>query len=283
MRQRLTRSKSRSATTNDNDSSRVPEFQGQVSEYLYVYCAVEGKPAAWPDVGMPEGQRPRAIRVDDRISLVVSDVSAAVYHTDALESKLADLDWVAVAGAAHHAVVDALAEAGDVVLPFRLFTIFSTEARARATFAEAKAAIERAFDRVRGRQEWVLRISKPDPSRAPAPLASGTAPATGTGFLRAKADARREALARAERVRQDAAASFDELAKLADAATSRPVDPAGNLLCDGAFLVKPARVADLRDALTRSAERLLGDGCPVSLTGPWPPYSFASMDATNHG
>ena len=254
-----------------------------MSEYLYVYGAVEGTPGALPSVGMPEGQRPRSLPLDDRMSLVVSDVSAAVYHTDALESKLADLDWVAAAGAAHHAVVDALAEAGDVVLPFRLFTIFSTEDRARATFAEAKTGMAHAFDRVRGRQEWVLRIGKPDPSRVPAPLATGTAPATGTGFLQAKADARREAVARAERVRQDAAAAFDELAGLADAATSRPVDPAGNLLCDGAFLVQPTRVPDLRDALTRSAKRLLGDGCPVSLTGPWPPYSFASFDVTADG
>ena len=253
-----------------------------MSEYLYVYCAVEGKPGALPDVGMPEGHRPRALPLDGKASLVVSDVPAAIYHTDALESKLADLDWVAAAGAAHHAVVDALAEAGDVVLPFRLFTIFSTEAMARSTLAEAKAGMARAFDRVRGRQEWVLRIGKPDPSRVPAPLATGT-PATGTGFLQAKADARRKARARTERVRQDAAAAFDELARLADAATSRPVDPAGNLLCDGAFLVRPAHVADLRDALIGSAERLLGDGCPVSFTGPWPPYSFASLDVHADG
>ena len=49
---------------------------------------------------------------------------------------------------------------------------------------------------------------------------------------------------------------------------------------DAALLVPPARVETVRDALTRSAERLLRDGCPVSLTGPWPPYSFASMDAS---
>jgi hypothetical protein len=249
-----------------------------VSEHVYVYCAVEGVPGALPGVGMPEGGLPRVVAVGDGVSLIVSDVTSTVYNAESLEPKLADLDWVAAAGAAHHAVVDALAEAGHVVLPFRLFTIFSTDAIAIATFTQAQAALGRAFDRVRGRQEWVLRIGKPDPARAPAsPLPAATA-ATGTGFLRAKADARRESAARAARVRQDATASFDALAQLADAATSRPVDPGGNLLCDGALLVPPARVDALREVLTRSAERLLRDGCPVSLTGPWPPYSFASMD-----
>ncbi len=140
----------------------------------------------------------------------------------------------------------------------------------------------RAFDRVRGRQEWVLRIGKPDPARAPGVQANAPA-SSGTGFLRAKADARREELARAERVKHDALTSFEALAKLADAATSRPVDPAGSLLCDGALLVPPSRVEAVREALTRSAERLLRDGCPVSLTGPWPPYSFASLDAPVDG
>jgi hypothetical protein len=232
---------------------------------------------------MPDGGAPRTLALYGAVALVVSDVPSATYNAEALEPKLSDLDWVAAAGAAHHAVVDALAEAGYVVLPFRLFTIFSNDAKALTTFAHAQVAMGGALDRVRGRQEWVLRIGKPDPARATAPPATDTSPATGTGFLRAKADARREALARAERVRQDATSSFDALAQLADAATSRPVDPGGNLLCDGAFLVQPARVTALRDALTRSAERLLREGCPVSLTGPWPPYSFASMEAPANG
>lgn len=254
-----------------------------MSEHVYVYCAIEGMPNALPAEGMPDGGVPRTLPLHGTVSLIVSDVPSAIYNAESLEPKLSDLDWVAAAGAAHHAVVDALAESAPVVLPFRLFTIFSNEAKALATFSQAQEAMDRVFDRVRGRQEWVLRIGKPDPARAPAPLATATTPASGTGFLRAKADARRETMARAERVRQDATSSFDALAKLADAATSRPVDPGGSLLCDGAFLIQPGRVSALRDALTRRAERLLRDGCPVSLTGPWPPYSFASMDTPADG
>ncbi|HUE89493.1 MAG TPA: GvpL/GvpF family gas vesicle protein [Vicinamibacterales bacterium] len=254
-----------------------------MNEHVYVYCAIEGTPAALPAAGLADGGAPRALPLHRTVSLVVSDVSSAVYNAEALEARLADLDWVAAAGAAHHAVVDALSEGGVVVLPFRLFTIFSNEAKALATLRQAQAAMDRAFDRVRGRQEWVLRIGKPDPARVLAPQAAGVSPPSGTGFLRAKADARREAIARAERVTQDAASSFDALAQLAEAATSRSVPPGGSLLCDAAFLVQPSRVAALRDALTRTAERLLRDGCPVSLTGPWPPYSFASMEAPADG
>ena len=246
-----------------------------------MYCAVEGSPTALPSVGMPDGGSPRALSLTDDISIIASDVPSVIYSAESIEGRLSDLDWVAGAGAAHHAVVDAVADSGLVVLPFRLFTLFSTEAAALATLRDRREPMQQAFARVRGKQEWVLRIGKPDPSRIDTQTSTGGAPATGTNFLQAKAEARREAAMRTTRVKEDAAAAFEALEQLADAAKTRPVDAGGTLMLDAAFLVPPSRVDALRETLTRRAERLLRDGCPVSLTGPWPPYSFASMDPRN--
>lgn len=263
-RPRLTTSKSKLPTT------KRPNL-------CYVYCAVEGLPPAIAAAGMPGGMPPRAVALDATVSLLVSDVPADAYAAETLEPRLADLDWVAAAGAAHHAVVDALAEQAATVLPFRLFTLFSSDARAVATLSDSRAALARAFARVRGRQEWILRIGAPDPSRMDAPSAPPAQRKSGTSFLHAKADARREAAARARRVKEDAAAAFEALEQLADEATRRPVESGGSLLLDAAFLLPPSRVDALHETLSRRAERLLGDGCPVSLTGPWPPYSFAAL------
>jgi hypothetical protein len=265
--------------------SKLPKTK--IPSLCYVYCAVEGSPAPIAGPGMPEGSPPRALVVEEGLTLVVSDVPASVYGASVLEPKLADLDWVAAAGAAHHEVIDALADHGLVVLPFRLFTLFSTDTKATQTMTERRPALTRAFERVRGKQEWVLRIGKP--TKQPGEQGSGrsaedpaVSPAkphpTGTGFLQAKADARREAAARAQRIKEDAAAAFEALELLADTARTRPVDANGHLLLDAAFLVPPSRVDAVREALTRQAERLLQEGCAVSLTGPWPPYSFASVD-----
>jgi hypothetical protein len=230
---------------------------------------------------MPEGGSPRALSLTNDIFVIASDVPAVSYSAESIEGRLSDLDWVAAAGAAHHAVVDAVADGGLVVLPFRLFTLFSTEAAALATLRDRGEAMQHAFDRVRGKQEWVLRIGKPDPARIEAQATPGATPATGTNFLQAKAEARREAAMRSTRVKEDTAAAFEALEQLADAVKTRPVEGGGNLVLDAAFLVPPSRVEALRETLTRRAERLLRDGCPVSLTGPWPPYSFASMDPRN--
>lgn len=250
---------------------------------IYAYAAVEGSPTSLPAGGMPAGSPPRALPLPDRVMLIVSEVPAATYAPEALEPRLSDIDWVAAAGAAHHAVVEAMADAGLVVLPVRLFTIFSSEEAARATMTGMRGPMRRAFDRVRGKQEWVLRIGKPDPARMHAAVPEPTSPASGTSFLKAKADQRRDTAMRAERTQSDAAACYDALALLAGESHRRPLEAGATLLLDAAFLVSPAQVERMKDALTDAAARLLADGCAVSLTGPWPPYSFASMDMSDDG
>ena len=246
-----------------------------------MYAATEGAPAALPDAGMPSGAPPRIIQIAGNVCLVVSDVPADTYNAEFIDARLSDLDWVGEAGAAHHAVVDALAAGPAVVVPFRLLTIFSSDLTAVVTARELLPAMQRAFDRVRGRQEWVLRIGKPDAARLERD--TRVTATSGTSFLALKAAAKREAAERSERVKADSAAACETLQGLAEAAKVKPVDASGNLLVDAAFLVTPERVPELHKALTRSSTRLLEDGCPVSLTGPWPPYSFASVETSHHG
>jgi hypothetical protein len=246
-------------------------------EHVYVYAAIEGTPGALPAETMPGAEAPRLVEISQGVSLVVSTVPSSLYNAASLDSRLADLDWVSAAGAAHHVVIDALADAGLAVLPFRLFAIFSSEEQAILTVRRRLPALERAFDRVRGRQEWVLRVAKPDSPRMEQ-TETRAAAQSGTSFLAAKAVARQQEAARAERVKQGAAASYEALRSLADDATVRPVEPGGNLILDAALLLQPSRVHALKEALTTAAAGLLRDVCHVSLTGPWPPYSFASVD-----
>jgi hypothetical protein len=277
------------------------------NDHLYVFCAVRG-PLAPRVVAklptMPGAAAARAIPLTDDISLVVADVPAATYRSETLDARMSDLDWVARCGTAHHAVADAIAPKHTVV-PFRLFTIFSTEARARATLRRAAARIDEALNRVKGKAEWALRIAKPDAARVetdtrtgksergPASVgsgrkaASGTSPherqgrmgpGTGTSFLAQKAAAKLAAADLATRVRGDAAQVFDTLADIADEASERSIDAAAGLLLDAAFLVSARRTAGFKKALEGAAQGLLRDGCRVSLTGPWPPYSFVSLE-----
>lgn len=253
-----------------------------------MYAAVGGHPSrralsALPS--LPDGSSPRLVPLDDTISLVVADVPADIYSPEALEQRLTDPDWVSRCGAAHHAVSEALAKTVPVI-PLRFLTLFSTEAKAVSAMKRSKAKLVKTIERVRGREEWVLRIGRPDPRRAAADpratRASGSKGQSGSAFLRAKADARKLETERAHRVATDAMTVFETLREVADEATTRPVEPGLNLLVDAALLVKKRNGATLRRTLAAAAAGLLAEGCPVSLTGPWPPYSFAALGG-KHG
>jgi hypothetical protein len=230
---------------------------------------------------LPDAAPPRAVALTDDISLVVADVAAGTYRAEAIEARLSDLDWVGRCGTAHHAVADALA-AKHTIVPLRPFTLFSNETRAWETFAALAAQLEAALDQVSGKAEWVLRIGQPDPARVTARSGSGRKPmppTSGTSFLAQKAAAKRSASELAARVRRDAAGVFEALADVADQSNERPPVPGTGLLLDAAFLVPERQTASFKRVLEAEAKGLLGDGCRVSLTGPWPPYSFVSLDS----
>jgi hypothetical protein len=222
------------------------------------------------------------VALDDQISIVVADVLSETYNAATLEKKLGDLDWVSRCGAAHHAVAEALL-AAHAVLPLRLFTLFSSDARATAALRKSKARIARAFARVKDRQEWVLRIGKPDPALASTDQRAAGPPrsTSGTTFLQAKAGARQEEARRRAVVATDVVRVFETMHDMADEAATRPIPAGTNLLLDAAFLLPKGRINRVRQALTSAAATLLSEGCSISLTGPWPPYSFASLDKPN--
>jgi len=51
-----------------------------------------------------------------------------------------------------------------------------------------------------------------------------------------------------------------------------------SLLLDVAYLVRPRDEEAFTAAVTRLGTELRGDGLALETTGPWPPYSFASLD-----
>jgi gas vesicle protein GvpL/GvpF len=259
-----------------------------------VYCAVRGVPSSRSVAklpAMPGGEPPRVLPLNDAISLIVSDVPADTYASGVLESRLSDLDWVALCGTAHHAVADEIVQKQTLV-PFRLFTLFSSDAKAVATLGRRARDIEAALTRVSGKGEFVLKISKPGAgaargagrgARGALGARSAEGASSGTSFLQKKAAAKREAIETAKRVREDAHKTYDTLAGMAAEATFREVDGAAGLVLDASFLVPTRELEAFKRALSTTAAGLLEAGCRVSLTGPWPPYSFVAFERASRG
>jgi hypothetical protein len=170
-----------------------------------------------------------------------------------------------------------------------LFTIFTSDERALTQVRGDRRRVGALVRRVTNRQEWGVRVTL---DRIRPPVGPGAATRRRTAAVEAAAGARylsqkkiqRDAdVELAERASDTVAALYDRLASRSDSAKRRGISdlPAqgAKLLLDAAFLVPRTRAAQFRAAAGRAARALASDGYRVSVSGPWPPYSFIEENA----
>jgi len=248
----------------------------------YVYCLVSAprRPAlARVPRGQPGTGRVRLVDVDRGLWLVVADAPLDRYGEQAINRGLSNLDWVSRAAVAHETVVEAFIGAPAVV-PMKLFTIFTSDARALAHIARERPQIDAVLARVTHHLEWGVRVAldrakTAAPERRPARTAG---PASGAAFLTRKKAQRDAASQLAGRAREVAADVYETLAAQARMARRRSAGelPAqgGPLLLDAAFLVPRTRIARFARIAAKQTRDLAREGFRVAVSGPWPPYSF---------
>jgi hypothetical protein len=253
---------------------------------VYVYCVVSS--ARRPSLarvpgGLPGASRPDAHALSGSLWLVAADVPLATYAPEHLEPRLRDLDWVSEAAIAHEKVVEHFSRArGAVVVPMKLFTMFSSITRAIEETRQQRRAIERVVRHVAGCEEWGIRVA-----RRPAPAAprrsrstTRTARRSGAAFLAGRKEAR-DAAAMARMATLDAAdGAFDRLrrhAKEAHRRDRRPEPGTNPPILEAAFLVPSAQRARFKAEAQRQARSVARAGADLTLTGPWPVYNFAGL------
>jgi len=256
------------------------------STALYLYCVVRAprRPGfARVPRGLREAAAPEAHRLAASLWLITATVPLAVYGPAALEPRLRDLDWVAEAAVAHESVVEYFTRArGTIVIPMKLFTMFSSLEKAIVEVGEGRAEIERAMKRIAGSEEWGVRVARLPAASA---VARGPAqrPASGAAFLAARKDARdATALARASAVAA-AEKAFIRLGRYAREARRRERRPEPGTnppVLEAAFLVKSAARARFKAEARRQAAACASAGAEMTLTGPWPAYNFVASQET---
>jgi hypothetical protein len=255
----------------------------------YAYCVVAN--GTRPRLGRQRAGLPgmgpvRLLDVDRGLFLAVADAPLDRYGEDAINRGLSDLGWVSRVAIAHEAVVESFI-AESAVLPMKLFTMFTSDERALAYVRGERQRIRAAATRVAHQHEWGVRVildraravrAKTSTNHAAGHSRSASATASGVAYLRRK-KAQRDANAElADHARETVAALYDRLAARSSAAKRKAAGelPAerGPLLLDAAFLVPRSRAKSFQSLMAREAKSLGRHGYGVTLTGPWPPYSF---------
>lgn len=249
---------------------------------IYLYCLVKSvrRPSmTHVPAGLPGASRPEAVDAKGGLWLVVAEAPLDTYGSDQLEQRLSNMDWVGRIALAHEEVVEAFARRSSVtVIPMKLFTMFSTRARAVADVGGRRRTINAAMRRIAGADEWGVRITRAVPAVA-APAT--TRPRTGAAFLAARKQAR-DAVQGARAAAAEAALdAFDRLAKLARRTRRRDFDDSSGAappLLDAVFLVARRRRGLFTSAARRHAAACASAGALMTVTGPWPAYNFVQDD-----
>jgi hypothetical protein len=228
------------------------------------------------------GSEVRLVEQDGLVA-VVSTVDLDEFGESGLRRNLEDLGWLEEVARGHDDVVRSAAEAAPTIAPLRLATICHTDEGVRRRLDEWHHDLVQALDRIEGRSEWSVKACT-TPSAPMDDRDATEIPSSGTAYLRR----RRAQLARDEQAAVDSAVVADEMhSKLAAGSVASrrlaPQDPrlsghSGTMTLNGAYLVDAAR-SDSFHALVRDLAKRHPE-IRLQLDGPWPPYSFATLDDT---
>jgi hypothetical protein len=252
---------------------------------IYVYCVT--RDAVSPETDGVDGTRRFGVTTIDGVCAVYTAVNAEEFSQEAIDHRAGDLEWLGAIGYRHQAVVADLMKRTAIV-PLRAFTLFSGEEALRAFLHEHASMLTTTLDRLDGKQEWTLRVEF-DPAKWSESLAGrveslrrlqeeiATA-APGKAFLlRRKLDEEKKRASHA--AEQDVVAEIERqvLQQLHCEAIAETRERR-----DGAFpqinvLINRDEEAGLHELHDELATRYEAEGVTLGLTGPWPPYTFASL------
>ncbi len=250
----------------------------------YLYCVVKSAkaPALAKLPSAPKGLagagKVRLLDAGDGYHVVVASAPLSRYSAEKIDARLRDIDWVAERAAEHETVVEH-ASAWGTVVPMKLFTLFTSDERALAHVTKTKKTLDRVVARIAGSDEWGVRIlfDEVEAARVAAEESSRAKPTSGTSFLARKKEQQDVRRTLTSRAADEVDALYTDLEKLARRAQRRAApsrELAGRVMLDAVFLVPRTSVKKLKSTVAATAERLARQGFHVTLTGPWPAYSF---------
>lgn len=190
---------------------------------------------------------------------------------DNLSANIENLDWLAEVTPRHQAVLASISEINDV-LPARFGTVFLNESSLRADIARRKAVLLSDLKRIKGSEEWGVKVFAVRPEFAEIPAVE-----SGKSYLQAKS-----ALLRS----RTPAENDGEIARFAKALEKLSVATAegGKIsggrrdLCYQVSLLMKRGSRKQLDSTLRRFENEWKNQRHIECSGPWPPYSFVTRD-----
>ena len=253
----------------------------------YLYCLTPfacGIPAS--AIGV-DGQPGVTVRACGGMGAVFSQVELGEFCGASADANLQELAWLGPRICRHEAVIEEVSDRVPV-LPARFATLFTSLDNVERFVLEHRDAVARFFAGLGDQREWGVKVlldrgralEGPGPPPRPAADRSRPAASPGAGYLeqkRIKAQWERDFNLRLkEFCRRAAAALADQAGSFRQRKVPPPVsaETEAEAVWNWAFLVSPAALDEFRGCLERFNQDEAFPGLLLTLTGPWPPYSF---------
>jgi len=257
-------------------------------DVIYVYGLVHNEFAT---PALPSGIDDGAVvaRASGEFRALLSRLPSPPYSADVVSQNAGDVAWLSPRALAHDRVLTWAQEHGGVV-PFPMFSLFSSEDALQASLANRATQLRRTFRRVEGADEFGVRVHRRDSAMLEvidqldegiARLRADAAAASpGQRYLldRKISEQSRTAIrAAGQRIAREV---FERLAHVSREAHARPLVPDPDraaevtLVLNGAFLVDRTATTSFRAAMADCMREFDGRGVAFEFTGPWPPYNF---------
>ncbi len=243
-----------------------------------LYAIVASGPAGGPAQAMPSALPPGV--GGGRVRVVEGDGLGAVVST--IDRR--ELVPTGERALAYGRVVAAF-HAERPVIPMRYGCAFEHEAQVTALLRDRHAEYSESLRLLEGCVEFGVRVLLIRPALEPAVAPDPGRRGVGTAYLLGRAGVH----AGAERLAQDASTWVERILFAfagryvlfrSDTPRHAPTQPEGGHLVSVHFLVREVEVAAFRRAFEAFRS---GEGTPLLLTGPWPPYNFAAPDHERPG
>lgn len=244
------------------------------------------------------------IRAFDGIEAIVSEVNLDDFG-EMQKKAQEDIHWIKEKALAHEMVVeeamglsrserDKMINNLSSVIPVKFGVIFNNEERLAKVISEQSAAIKSAFDRIRAKQEWSVKLFLKDNQKIKDQVReqseqlsekSKTLAALPAGMAYFMEEEFNEELERecSRRLDEEAMKTFEELKPFAaEAALVKILDSkltgrSERMVLNSAYLVANNHLPEFEKAVAIMREKLAGSGFLLEQGGPWPPYHFTEF------
>jgi hypothetical protein len=255
----------------------------------YLYCLTPcGRGIQTSAIGV-DGQHPVFVGACGEIGAVLSEVGRGEFCGDAAEANLQDLAWLGPRVCRHEAAIEEVMRQSPI-LPARFATMFTCIDSLEQSVLQHRKAIAGFFVQIGDKQEWAVKgilnrtdaLERLGSSGRPAALERAAVDSPGARYFqekRIKAQWERDFNFHLKEFCRRAAAALGANAETFRERKVPAPATAGTdaeVVLNWAFLFSPADLDEFRGRLERLNGTEAFPGLALTLTGPWPPYSFVS-------